>query len=192
MKIHSLAVLLKQFLMELPNPIVPFSLYKKFLDAYGSDIDTNINTYKELVQLLPPIHLQVLSYILEFLVEISKFKETNLMGFINLGVVFGPSMIRPQVADTFSLMNSTNAKIIELFVEYFDVIFQKQKEPYRKKVKRESTTPTKTKTNVKRRSTRRVKSVEHKASISISQNDALPKNMDLTLNLQNLNLRQTT
>ena len=178
--------------MELPNPIVPFSLYKKFLDAYGSDIDTNINTYKELVQLLPPIHLQVLSYILEFLVEISKFKETNLMGFINLGVVFGPSMIRPQVADTFSLMNSTNAKIIELFVEYFDVIFQKQKEPYRKKVKRESTTPTKTKTNVKRRSTRRVKSVEHKASISISQNDALPKNMDLTLNLQNLNLRQTT
>lgn len=123
-KIHSIAVLLKQFLMELSDPVIPFALYNKFMDSHDEDTNKNINNYKILLSSLPTTNYTILKYLLEFLVEIAKYSESNLMHYSNLGVVFGPSLIRPPIPDTFTLMNSTNSKIIELFVEHYRVLFE--------------------------------------------------------------------
>lgn len=109
--------------MELPDPIIPFSMYKKFIDSFSDDVNENIKTYQNLLENLPLINYSILDYLLNFLVEIAKFSDSNLMHFSNLGVVFGPSLIRPEVPDTFTLMSSTNANIIEFFVRHYEELF---------------------------------------------------------------------
>merc|ERR1712137_407403 len=61
-----------------------------------------------------------------------------------MGVVFGPSLIRPKVQDTVSLMSTTNANIIELIIENYKIFFPSAKsKKSRSKRKQRATTVSK-------------------------------------------------
>ena len=54
--IHSVSGLLKQYLRELPNPLLTYQLYDKFVAAVQSDEDQQLIRVRDVVQQLPPPH----------------------------------------------------------------------------------------------------------------------------------------
>jgi len=97
--IHATTSLLKKFFREMPEPLIPFSLYDKLLALQRSEGDENTKTEKLkllLKQDLSPNSKSTLIYLLDLLSEISHHQDQNKMTPNNLAVVFGPALMRPQ------------------------------------------------------------------------------------------------
>jgi len=95
--IAACASLLKQFLRELTEPIIPM-LYQEILlklqEMYCRDNEKLIPHVREVLKQLPDTNREVLEYLFEFMLEISTKSEINKMTPTNLAVVFGPSLFR--------------------------------------------------------------------------------------------------
>jgi RhoGAP domain len=88
---------LKKFFRELPEPLVPFRMYSMFSDASrGEDTATQLQTFKALFKMLPPVNLACLNLLIPFLKEVSHYSATNRMDPSNLGIVFGPTLMRSE------------------------------------------------------------------------------------------------
>uniref|UniRef100_A0A3Q4N916 Rho-GAP domain-containing protein n=1 Tax=Neolamprologus brichardi TaxID=32507 RepID=A0A3Q4N916_NEOBR len=85
---HDISNVLKLYLRQLPEPIMPFHLYNKLM---GLDSDL-----RELLKELPKPNIATLRYIVRHLRRIAELEEDNKMSPSNLGIVFGPSLMRPQ------------------------------------------------------------------------------------------------
>ncbi|KAH8600946.1 hypothetical protein B0O99DRAFT_681805 [Bisporella sp. PMI_857] len=110
--VHDAANVLRRYLNELPEPIVPLELYDRFREplrghtkaAVGdnegpqldADFDANaaIATYQQLITELPPLNRQLLLYILDLLAVFASKADENLMGSQNLATIFQPGMLR--------------------------------------------------------------------------------------------------
>ena len=57
--IHSVSGLLKQYLRELPNPLLTYQLYDKFVSAVQSPEDQRLIRVRDVVQQLPPPHYRL-------------------------------------------------------------------------------------------------------------------------------------
>lgn len=122
---HCVATLLKQFFMSLIDPVIPFSCYNSFTSLLDQSIpdDEKIREYKTLLEQLPMVNRATLQFLLEYLVVINSNAEVNLMNSSNLGVVFGPSLLRSQVPDPISLMSSTSSRVVEFMIDHFSALF---------------------------------------------------------------------
>jgi len=90
---HDVAALLKQFLRDLPEPL----LTHQFLDAFAmtqklKDEADQLKALSLLVMMLPTVHQAVLKKLLKFLAGIAANEEKNKMGIPALAVVFAPSL----------------------------------------------------------------------------------------------------
>ena len=54
--IHSVSCLLKQYLRELPNPLLTYQLYDKFVGAVQNSDEQTLPRMRDVVQQLPPPH----------------------------------------------------------------------------------------------------------------------------------------
>eukprot|EP01094_Clydonella_sp_ATCC50884_P018087 TRINITY_DN3288_c0_g1_i1.p1 TRINITY_DN3288_c0_g1~~TRINITY_DN3288_c0_g1_i1.p1 ORF type:complete len:592 (-),score=254.54 TRINITY_DN3288_c0_g1_i1:384-2159(-) len=121
---HIIAVLLKQFLGSMSDPVVPASLYDDFIAAFqAEEEEKRLEQIRAMVMKLPHRSSVVLHYLIEFLVPIAANNEVNLMTGSNLGVVFGPNVFRPLVQTQMTLMDSTSASIIEFLIDHEDEVF---------------------------------------------------------------------
>ena len=57
--IHSVSGLLKQYLRELPNPLLTYQLYDKFVGAVQSPEEQRLMRVRDVVQQLPPPHYRL-------------------------------------------------------------------------------------------------------------------------------------
>ena len=121
---HSVAVAVKQFFLELPEPIFPFDVYPKVKEGYPADglEKDQLDFMREILALLPPLNLYVLNYLFEFLLQIMAHSQVNLMSATNLGVVFSSGLIRPKVIDVVSLMNNTNSRVVDLLLTHWETL----------------------------------------------------------------------
>jgi hypothetical protein len=88
------------------------------------DEDLRVATFTELVNNLPPMHQLVLNYLVNFLNELTKHSEKNLMTTINIGIIFGPTILKAQVEADLAQDNSHVASdIIVLIVQEYKKIF---------------------------------------------------------------------
>mmetsp|Transcript_10866 Transcript_10866/g.44489 ORF Transcript_10866/g.44489 Transcript_10866/m.44489 type:complete len:937 (+) Transcript_10866:52-2862(+) len=90
---HELAGGLKYYFRDIEEPVVPYEFYEKFLETHsGSEIDAD--RLKELVAELPDEHRKSLAMTVGYLCSVTALAETNFMSADNVGIVFGPTLIR--------------------------------------------------------------------------------------------------
>ncbi|XP_052609529.1 rho GTPase-activating protein 9 isoform X1 [Peromyscus californicus insignis] len=95
--IHVVTGALKLFFRELPQPLVPPPLLPHFRGTLElSEPEQCLAEIKKLVELLPKPNHDTLQYILEHLCRVIAHADKNRMTAHNLGIVFGPTLFRPE------------------------------------------------------------------------------------------------
>ncbi|XP_037127587.1 rho GTPase-activating protein 22 isoform X1 [Syngnathus acus] len=109
--VHTVASLLKLYLRELPEPVIPFTKYAQFLSCamlLNKDREMGIIELGKQVKSLPKVNYDLLEYICRFLDEVQSHSDANKMSVQNLATVFGPNVLRPRVEDPISMMEGSS------------------------------------------------------------------------------------
>uniref|UniRef100_A0A671XWW9 GEM interacting protein n=1 Tax=Sparus aurata TaxID=8175 RepID=A0A671XWW9_SPAAU len=137
---HDITSILKHFFKELPEPLLTFDLYNSFIGV-GKSIqhlsereltpDTNeimdiIDSLQKLLQKLPLYCYSTLQHLISHLQKVSE-NEENKMSPSNLGIVFGPTLLRPLVSTDMPMIalleTSYQAVLVEFLITHHDKIF---------------------------------------------------------------------
>lgn len=108
--VHTVASLLKLYLRELPEPVIPYAKYDEFLlcaKFFTKEQETGMKELIKQVKTIPPVNFNLLKYICRFLDEVQSYSDVNKMSVQNLGTVFGPNILRPKVEDPVTIMEGT-------------------------------------------------------------------------------------
>ncbi|TRY98654.1 hypothetical protein DNTS_005898 [Danionella cerebrum] len=131
--VHTVASLLKLYLRELPEPVVPFSKYEEFLACtklLSKDQDAGMKDLRRQVEALPLVNYNLLKYICKFLDEVQSYSGVNKMSVQNLATVFGPNILRPKVEDPVTIMEGTVLvqQLMAVLIGQHDVLFPQEEE----------------------------------------------------------------
>ncbi|NWT46349.1 HMHA1 protein, partial [Chroicocephalus maculipennis] len=153
---HDISNVLKLYLRQLPEPIMPFRMYNELMGLAkeslqggegkgksgkggpelvdrGADTDKVVANLvlklKELLKELPLENMATLQYLLQHLRRIVEVEQDNKMTSSNLGIVFGPTLMRPRPTDaTISLSSLVDyphqARIVEALIIFYSTIFE--------------------------------------------------------------------
>ncbi|KAI4814965.1 hypothetical protein KUCAC02_005139, partial [Chaenocephalus aceratus] len=113
---------LKNYLRCLCEPLMTFKLHKDFILAVKSD-DQNyrVCAVHALVHKLPERNKEMLELLIKHLVTVSAQSQFNLMTVSNLGVIFGPTLMRSQEETVAAMMNIKFQNIVmEILIENFN------------------------------------------------------------------------
>ncbi|KAM9782357.1 rho GTPase-activating protein 24-like [Syngnathus typhle] len=105
--VHTVASLLKLYLRQLPEPLVPFGHYRDFLlsgQKLSSDRAQGLEELRSLLQELPVANFNLLHFICQFLNEVQSHSKGNKMSCQNLATVFGPNILRAKAEDPQSIV----------------------------------------------------------------------------------------
>jgi hypothetical protein len=109
--VHDAANVLRRYLNDLPEPVVPLDLYEQFREPLSGatkpgagdlegpqfaehfDMDAAIIRYQQLITELPPLNRQLLLYILDLLAVFAAKSDQNRMTSQNLSAIFQPGML---------------------------------------------------------------------------------------------------
>ncbi|KAM4698803.1 N-chimaerin [Rhinophrynus dorsalis] len=117
---------LKLYFRELPIPLITYDAYPKFLDsAKALDSDAQLETLHEALKLLPPAHCETLRYLMAHLKRITLHEKDNLMSAENLGIVFGPTLMRAPEQDATAALNDIRYQrlVVEMLIKNEDILF---------------------------------------------------------------------
>ncbi|XP_030586594.1 unconventional myosin-IXAb-like isoform X2 [Archocentrus centrarchus] len=118
--IHVIASVLKQWLRDLPSPLMTFELYEEFLRAMGQpDKRDVINGVYSVIDQLSRTHLSTLERLIFHLVRIALQEETNRMSANALAIVFAPCILRcPDTIDPLQSVQdiSKTTACVELII----------------------------------------------------------------------------
>ncbi|NXH13203.1 RHG29 protein, partial [Bucco capensis] len=156
---HDISNVLKLYLRQLPEPLILFRLYNEFiglakesqnvneeLDAKQTspkskkrqsicvELNRIIIKIKDLLKQLPVPNYNTLQYLIGHLHRVTEQSDENKMSASNLGIIFGPTLIRPRQTDaTVSLSSLVDypyqARIVELLITYYEKIFDVSLKP---------------------------------------------------------------
>ncbi|NXA66289.1 RHG06 protein, partial [Mohoua ochrocephala] len=138
--VHDVAALLKEFLRDMPDPLIPRELYGAFLSTATLEGPAQLDTLQLLLFLLPPCHSDTLLRLLRFLAEVARHAESsrdpegreipgNKMTISNLATVFGPNILqkeKPGEKDAAALNFEDSAAIIlvlQRLIEHHHALF---------------------------------------------------------------------
>nr|XP_033478191.1 rho GTPase-activating protein 45 isoform X4 [Epinephelus lanceolatus] len=159
---HDISKVLKLYLRQLPEPIMPFRLYNSLMGLAKESLQSEAETpegeeaestpaagkglvdlgpdtepevlvlvekLKEVLKELPKANIATLRYIIRHLRRIAELEDDNKMSPSNLGIVFGPSLMRPRpTGATISLSSLVDyphqARIVEALIVFYSSIFQ--------------------------------------------------------------------
>ncbi|NXD10842.1 RHG42 protein, partial [Nothocercus nigrocapillus] len=122
---------LKNYLRCLSEPLMTFKLHKDFIVAVKSD-DQNyrVEAVHALVHKLPEKNKDMLDILIKHLVKVSLHSQQNLMTVSNLGVIFGPTLMRAQEETVAAMMNIKFQNIVvEILIEHYEKIFHTAPDP---------------------------------------------------------------
>ncbi|KAJ3590679.1 hypothetical protein NHX12_008628 [Muraenolepis orangiensis] len=122
---------LKNYLRCLSEPLMTFKLHKDFILAVKCD-DQNyrVCAVHSLVHKLPERNKEMLEILIQHLLKVSTESKVNLMTVSNLGVVFGPTLMRSREETVAAMMNIKFQNIVvEILIENFDQVFHQEPDP---------------------------------------------------------------
>ncbi|XP_069578364.1 rho GTPase-activating protein 24-like [Brachyistius frenatus] len=105
--VHTVASLLKLYLRQLPEPLVPYRRYQDFLfcgQKLSNDRTPGLGELRNLLHELPVANFNLLDFICQFLNEVQSYSSSNKMSVQNLATVFGPNILRAKAEDPQSIM----------------------------------------------------------------------------------------
>lgn len=153
---HDISNVLKLYLRQLPEPLILFRYYNDFiglakesqriiveeLEALRlsptpvapapAQVSVELNRVlfkiKDLLRQLPPAHYKTLQFLIEHLHRVTEQSEENKMTASNLGIIFGPTLIKPRQADAEVSLSSLvdypyQALIVELLIRHYQMVF---------------------------------------------------------------------
>uniref|UniRef100_A0A673I3N5 Rho GTPase-activating protein 10-like n=1 Tax=Sinocyclocheilus rhinocerous TaxID=307959 RepID=A0A673I3N5_9TELE len=109
----------------LPEPLMTYELYKEFIvPAKSATPESRVQAIHCLVHKLPERNRLVLSLVTKHLANVADNSKQNLMTVANLGVVFGPTLMRPQEETVAAIMDLKFQNIVvEILIEQHEKIF---------------------------------------------------------------------
>ncbi|KAK5871617.1 hypothetical protein PBY51_004486 [Eleginops maclovinus] len=148
--VHTVASLLKLYLRELPEPVVPWTQYQDFLDCtvlLDSSSSEGWDKLEKQIALLPRTNYNLLSYVCRFLFEVQQHASVNKMNVENLATVMGINLLKPQIEDPITVMKATPQiqKLMTVMIRQHEALFPLSKDvlpsPPSKKAESQKNTP---------------------------------------------------
>ncbi|XP_063789803.1 rho GTPase-activating protein 15 isoform X1 [Pseudophryne corroboree] len=123
--IHVVTGALKMFFRELPEPLFPHSFFEQFVEAIKiQDSKLQVKAMRDLVKQLPPYNHDTMKVLFKHLRKIVVNASTNLMSTQSLGIVFGPTLLRPDNDPrNMAVYMVYQNQIVDLMLMEFDAIF---------------------------------------------------------------------
>lgn len=126
--VHTVASLLKLYLRELPEPVIPWTQYQDFLDCTNLlDSPGKMGWVKleRQIALLPRVNYNLLSYVCRFLFEVQLNSKVNKMNVENLATVMGINLLKPQIEDPITVMKATPQiqKLMTVMIRQHEALF---------------------------------------------------------------------
>uniref|UniRef100_A0A4X2JY63 Rho GTPase-activating protein 29 n=1 Tax=Vombatus ursinus TaxID=29139 RepID=A0A4X2JY63_VOMUR len=149
---HDISNVLKLYLRKLPEPLFLFHLYDELIglakesqnvnedskptspEAESAELSKVLKKIKALLKKLPGPNYNTIEYLIGHLNRVVQKAEENKMPASNLGIIFGPTLIRPRQTDAkvslSSLVDCTHqARFVELLISYYEKIFDVSMQP---------------------------------------------------------------
>ncbi|NWW92713.1 GMIP protein, partial [Rhynochetos jubatus] len=137
---HDITGVLKHFLKELSAPVMLSQLYNDLIalakdmqkpgeeKGDGSGFPTDpIQSMKDLLSKLPGSNYNTLRHLVAHLYRVAEKYEENKMSPNNLGIVFGPTLIRPGSGNDVSMSclvdSGYQAQIVEFLIQNYERVF---------------------------------------------------------------------
>ncbi|KAG0050826.1 hypothetical protein BGZ83_004411 [Gryganskiella cystojenkinii] len=123
--INTVAALLKLYFRELREPLMVYDFYPLFIAAADmEDYNEKLYRIKELVHSLPEANFNTLEYLMAHLGRIQDQYETTKMDSANLAICFAPNLLRQEVDDISSIINTgKQSSIIDTLIEQREWVF---------------------------------------------------------------------
>ncbi|XP_054472421.1 rho GTPase-activating protein 15 isoform X2 [Anoplopoma fimbria] len=123
--IHVVTGALKLFFRELPEPLVPFGFFTDIVETVKmSDYMDKVDRLKCLVLNMPPPNHDTLQFMCCHLKRVLALSGSNRMTTQNIGIVFGPTLMRPERDNGNMAVNMVyQNQAVELILSEFDHIF---------------------------------------------------------------------
>ncbi|XP_065829086.1 beta-chimaerin-like [Oscarella lobularis] len=125
--INIIAGVLKQYLRELPIPLVTFDVYSDVLEALKNDTETmKLFALRTALQNLPKPHFNSLFFLMSHLTRVTERSDKNMMDADNLGIVFGPTVMRSEKANNLEALTEVplQKKAVSLMIQYKAFLFE--------------------------------------------------------------------
>lgn len=126
---HSIAALLKLFIRELPDSLIPSSMYEAFLEAAAqTEAAARAALLRRLITQLPPENRALLQRLLQLLVKVNEHSAENSMTAQNICICWAPNVLRPDEAGRADVMQGIRdaplilaafKELIERYTELF-------------------------------------------------------------------------
>ncbi|XP_060034974.1 rho GTPase-activating protein 10 isoform X2 [Erinaceus europaeus] len=125
-EVKTITSALKQYLRSLPEPLMTYELHGDFIvPAKSGSPESRVNAIHFLVHKLPEKNREMLDILVQHLTNVSNHCKQNLMTVANLGVVFGPTLMRPQEETVAAIMDLKFQNIVvEILIENHEKIFR--------------------------------------------------------------------
>ncbi|KAM5170877.1 rho GTPase-activating protein 26 isoform 1-T1 [Mantella aurantiaca] len=124
-EIKTITSALKTYLRMLPGPLMTYQFQRSFIKA--AKLENQESRTKEvhcLIHRLPEKNRQMLLLLIKHLANVAANHKQNLMTVANLGVVFGPTLLRPQEETVAAIMDIKFQNIVvEIIIENHEKMF---------------------------------------------------------------------
>ncbi|KAM7346400.1 GTPase regulator associated with FAK isoform 2-T3 [Cochliomyia hominivorax] len=126
MESNTIASALKTYLRNLNEPLMTYRYHSGFIEAAKQEnLNQRVHEVHKLVHKLPQSNLEMLDMVIRHLTEVSRKFEKNKMSVFNLGVVFGPTLLRPQEETVAAILDiKFNNIVINILIENYERIFK--------------------------------------------------------------------
>ncbi|XP_060039069.1 rho GTPase-activating protein 6 isoform X3 [Erinaceus europaeus] len=141
--VHDVAALLKEFLRDMPDPLLTRELYTAFINTLLLEPEEQLGTLQLLIYLLPPCNCDTLHRLLQFLAIVARHADDNVskdgqeitgnkMTSLNLATIFGPNLLHKQKSTDkeFSVQSSARAEestaiiaVVQKMIENYESLF---------------------------------------------------------------------
>ncbi|XP_017296372.1 rho GTPase-activating protein 15 isoform X2 [Kryptolebias marmoratus] len=96
--IHVITGALKMFFRELPEPLFPFRFFQQFVEVVQlKESKQKIQEVKKLIQQLPKPNHDTMKMLFSHLQRVLAFSQKNLMSTQGISIVFGPTLMWPEL-----------------------------------------------------------------------------------------------
>uniref|UniRef100_A0A3B4V980 Rho GTPase-activating protein 26 n=1 Tax=Seriola dumerili TaxID=41447 RepID=A0A3B4V980_SERDU len=125
-EIKTITSAIKHYLRVLPAPLMTYQYQRSFIKAAKLDNpEARVTEIHALVHRLPEKNRQMLELLMKHLANVASHHQHNLMTIANLGVVFGPTLLRPQEETVAAIMDIKFQNIVvEILIEHHERIFR--------------------------------------------------------------------